>query len=305
MKFSIFTDFHYNPIDFDPDPEAKLEKLREIQRRAERENVSFIIHAGDFCHDAPKRPELIELYNNFHIPSYHCLGNHDTDKAKLADVMKCYKMESTQYYFDCEGYRFVIFDPNYSLINGEYIHFEMGNYFATPDERDWIPPENIEWMRKTIEASPYPCILIGHGSFERPDSVKNRKDVLQMIRSVNAKRKHSVLMVINGHLHRDHICILDGVCHFDLNSAAFDWVEQPHTYFPEQMRRKVQCLDHLLIYNDPIHAVITLEGTTITINGMESTFFMGIDRSFTKDPYYDRAGREAVPSIQSAKFTLL
>lgn len=305
MKFSIFADFHYNPIDFDPNPEAKLEKLREIQRRAEKENVSFIIHAGDFCHDAPKRPELMDLYNNFHIPSYHCLGNHDTDRAPLEEVLRCYKMESNQYYFDCEGYRFVIFDPNYSLINGEYVHFDLGNYFSTPAERDWIPPENIEWMRKTIETSPYPCILIGHGSFERPDSVKNRKDVLQMIRDVNAKRKHSVLMVINGHFHRDNIRILDGVCHFDLNSTSFDWVEIPHNHFPKELCDKVANLNHIVIYNDPIHAVITLEGTTITIDGMESSFFMGIDRSQTQDPYYDAASRECVPRVQSAKFTLL
>lgn len=305
MKFSIFADFHYNPIDFDPNPEAKLERLREIQRRAEREKVSFIIHAGDFCHDAPKRPELMDLYNNFHIPSYHCLGNHDTDRAPLTEVLKCYKMESNQYFFDCEGYRFVVFDPNYCRINGEYIHFDMGNYFAAPEERDWMPPENIEWMRGVIEDSPYPCILIGHTSFERSDGIKNHEDVLQMIREVNTKKKHSVLMVINGHFHRDNIRILDGVCHFDLNSASFDWVEIPHNHYPKELCEKVNNFNHTVMYNDPVHAVITLEGTTITIDGMESSFFMGIGREHTEDPYLDNAGRVCVPRVQSAKFTLL
>lgn len=305
MKFSIFSDFHYAPGSFDYDGEEKLEKLRMIQRRAEKENASFIIHAGDLCHAPSKVPELIELYNNFHIPSYHCLGNHDTDGTDLEEVLRLYKMEDVQYFFDCEGYRFIVFDPNYSNINGEFVHFNLGNYYKTPNERDWISPENIEWMRKVIEDSPYPCILIGHSSFERPDGVKNRKDVLEMIKSVNEKRKHSVLMVINGHFHRDYLRILDGVCHFELNSTSYEWVGVPHNHYPEELCKKASALSRIVMYNDPVHAVITLEGTTVTIDGMESSFFMGIGREHTDVPYLDAAGRECTPHVSSAKFTLL
>ena len=92
---------------------------------------------------------------------------------------------------------------------------------------------------------------------------------------------------------------------FDLNSTSFDWVEIPHDFFPEEQCKKARNLNHTLLYNDPVHAVITLEGTTITIDGMESSFYMGVDRSKTKDPYLDHAAREYVPKVQSAKFTLL
>ncbi len=305
MKFSIFSDFHYNPIDFDPDPAAKLERLREIQRRAEREDVAFIIHAGDFCHDAPKRPELMDLYNNFHIPSYHCLGNHDTDRAPLDEVLKCYNMEDCQYYFDCEGYRFIIFDPNYSNIDGKFVHCELTNYFTTFEQREWLPPENIEWMRKTIEESPYPCVLIGHSSLERSDGLRNRLEVRKMIREQNEKRPHSVLMAISGHYHRDFIRILDNVCYFDINSASFDWIPNPHSFYPKELCAKTGQLENLLIYNDPIHAIITLEGTTIKIDGMESSFFMGVRREDTDNTVLDNGGRECTPRVQSAKFTLL
>ena len=54
-----------------------------------------------------------------------------------------------------------------------------------------------------------------------------------------------------------------------------------------------------------IHAVITLEGTTITIDGMESSMFMGINREHTEgNPIYDKAARPVVPKVQSAKITL-
>ncbi len=301
MKFSVFSDLHHAPGTFLKGTEEDLEF---IQRRAEENNVSFIIHAGDFCHGEADNTEFINKYNNFHIPSYHCLGNHDTDDTPLSEVLKLYNMPDDHYFFDCEGYRFIVFDPNYCLIDGEYIHYDMGNYFKTPEARDWLPPSQIEWMRKTIEEAEGPCILISHGSLERPDGIKNREDVLAMIREQNEKRPHAVLMVINGHYHRDSLRLIDNVLHFDLNSATYDWISGGHDHYPADVCAKAKLADHTIMYNDPIHAIITLVGTTITIDGMKSSFFMGIGREHTSRPYYDEAGRPAVPEVQSAKITI-
>ena len=50
---------------------------------------------------------------------------------------------------------------------------------------------------------------------------------------------------------------------------------------------------------------VTLEGTTVTIEGMESSMFMGINRRETGvNPIYDGAGRPVYPRVQSAKITL-
>jgi len=54
-----------------------------------------------------------------------------------------------------------------------------------------------------------------------------------------------------------------------------------------------------------LHCSVTIGGDTITIDGMESEMFMGINRAETKvNPIYDRAGRPVYPKVQSAKFTL-
>lgn len=308
MKFSVFSDLHYAPGVFDA---GTYEDLAFIRKRAKAAGASFIIHAGDFASGGDLyQPDadyyrFIDTYNNMDIPTYHCLGNHDTDNTPLAEVLKLYKMPDVHYWFDCDGYRFIVYDPNYCLIDGEYVHYDLGNYFKTPEARDWLPPSQIEWMRQTIEEAPHPCILISHASLERPNGIKNREAVLEMIRQQNAKRPHAVLMVINGHYHRNNIRILDGVCHFDLNSASFDWVNNAHDKYPGELCEKTRLLSNTLVYNDPIHAVITLEGTTITIEGMKSSFFMGIGREQTNNPYYDAAGRPAIPEVQSAKFTLL
>ena len=74
MKFLLFADFHYYPEVF---LGCTMTDLQTIQAHAEAEGCDFIIHAGDFCHGPARFPEIVRAYNEFHIPSYHCIGNHD------------------------------------------------------------------------------------------------------------------------------------------------------------------------------------------------------------------------------------
>ena len=302
MKFSIFSDFHYCPGIF---YKGTKEDMEIIYERAKREKVDFIIHAGDFCAGPSTVPDFVERYNNFEIPTYHCLGNHETDGTPYEETLRFYNMEDGHYFFDNNGYRFIICDTNYLKMGEEYIHFSMSNYFAHPAERDWMPPEQLKWLEKTIAESENPCILINHSSFERKTGgVQNQDQVQAIINAANKRKPHSVLMCINGHHHRDNIRILENVCYFDLNSTSFDWVENEHNFFPEEMVKQAYAVNNTVMFSDPIHAVITLEGTTITIEGMETEMFMGIRREDTPNPACDPDGRPVVPKVQSAKFTL-
>lgn len=301
MKFSVFADLHHYPGVFMGGTD---EDLNLIQERAERENCAFIIHAGDFSHGPSHITDYLARYNKFHIPSYHCLGNHDSDSTPYDETLRLYNMPDGHYFFDNGGYRFIVCDPNYYYVNGEYIHYDMGNYYKFGEHRDYMPPDQLAWLRETIASSEFPCVLISHESFERPDGVKNRGEVLNIIKEENRRKPHSVILCINGHHHRDFIRILDGVCYFDLNSASYDWVPKKHGNYPKELCEEYRLLSNTVVYNDPIHAVITLEGTTITIEGMESTMFMGINREHTENPIYDGAGRPVVPMVQSAKITL-
>ena len=303
MKFSVFADLHHHPGVFDG---GTYEDLELIQRRAEENGASFIIHAGDFCHGPLLCPDYVKRYNDFHIPSYHCLGNHDTDSTSYAETLKAYNMPDGHYYFDCEGYRFIVCDPNYYLLDGEYVHYDLGNYYKHSSLLDHMPPDQLEWLEKTINDVNVPCILISHQGFEREaDGVKNQEEVRAIFKRCNAKRKNAVLMCINGHYHRDNLRILDGVLYFDLNSTSFDWVGNAHDCFPKELCEKFCLLKNTVVYNDPIHAIVTLAGTAITIEGMESSMFMGINRAETKvNPIYDPAGRPVYPCVQSAKITI-
>lgn len=301
MKFLLFADLHHYPGEF---MGGTWEDLQEIQRRAEEENCEFLIHAGDFCHGPTLVPDYVKAYNDFHIPSYHCLGNHDSDHTPYEETIRMYNMPNGYYFFDQGGYRMIVLNPNYYYVDGQYHVYSMGNYYSNGAYRDYMPPEQLKWLEETIASAEGPCILISHESFERPDGVKNRQEVLRIIDEANRRKEHSVLMCINGHYHRDFLRILNNVCYYDMNSASFDWVEEEHTCYPEEECRKITYLNHIVVYDDPLYAIVTVEGASITIEGKKSTMYRGVTREMTGNRVYDRAARPVTPEVQSAKITL-
>ena len=75
-------------------------------------------------------------------------------------------MPNSYYFFDAKGYRIVVFDPNYLFLDGKYIPYSESNYYAHPEARDYIPPEQLAWLRETLATSPFPCVT--------PDSVTDK-----------------------------------------------------------------------------------------------------------------------------------
>lgn len=301
MKFLLFSDIHHYPGVF---TDNTWEGLHRIQRRAETEKCDFIIHAGDFCQGPSLVPDYVQAYNDFHIPSYHCLGNHDSDNTPYEETVEAYRMPNGHYFFDQGGYRIIVLNPNYYYVNGQYHAYSMGNYYANDEYRDFLPPEQLKWLEETIASAQGSCVIISHESFERPDGVQNRKEVLEIIRAANRRRPHSVLMCVNGHHHRDFIRIMDNVCYFDMNSASFDWVENEHSCYPEEICRKGKHFNHIVAYEDTLYAVVTMEGSSIKIDGMKSSMLMNVTREATGNSVYDRAGRSVKPEVQSATITL-
>jgi hypothetical protein len=84
-----------------------------------------------------------------------------------------------------------------------------------------------------------------------------------------------------------------------------DWLNNPHDFFEDDIRAEFDLIDHTVIYNDPVHAVITLQNDGwLKIEGMTSSMFMGITREMTNNVRCDLAGRPAVPRVLSAKVKL-
>lgn len=302
MKFLMFSDLHYYPGVFYGDD---LEITRSLIRRAKENGCEFMLHAGDLCHGPSLVPELMTLLDASPVPVYHCLGNHDTDKTSLADTLAAYHMPDGHYFFDHGEYRFIIMDPNHCYLDGKYIHYDMGNYYATPAARDATPPEQLQWMEEVIRSAPGRCVIVSHSSYEREDNAKEYREFQKIVREANEESPGKVLLVMNGHLHRDHRAIVDGVLYWDVNAVNYDWVEGgDHTGYPEELAKKWTLLNNTVAYTEPLSAVVTLEGSRIEIEGAESEMLLGVTRETIGRRRLDSAGRSVRPQIQSCKITL-
>ena len=112
LKVCVFADIHYHPGGWTNDTPEFLEK---IMARAESAGCDMMIHLGDFVHNVntPLTKDYIRRYNEFRVPGYHILGNHDQDGTPWKQTTDAYRMPDGHYSFDKGGFRFVVADPNY------------------------------------------------------------------------------------------------------------------------------------------------------------------------------------------------
>ena len=303
MRFLLFSDFHCVPGVFDA---GNMDRLRFLQRRAEEEHCHVIMHAGDLSHGADTVPELLEAYNGFHIISLHTMGNHDADKTPYPETLRLLGLTRGHYFLDIKGYRFIFCDTNYLRnADGSFTHYSMENYVGREKDKDWIPPEQLIWLEKLVNGAEYPCIILSHHSFERDaDGVQNRAEVRRIINEANRRRPHSVLLCINGHNHRNHIRILDGVCYMEMPAACFDFVPQRHELFPAELEKEYSRIANTVMFNEPLSAVVELEGTRIRVQGAKTTMFRDVTVAMTGNAVFDAAGRMLTPEVQSFDITL-
>ena len=219
-------------------------------------------------------------------------------------------MPDGHYSFDKGGFRFVIADPNYFCNEpGKFIHHENGNYFrrVKGSTINWIPPEQLEWLRDTIMNSPYPCIVLSHQSFERPPNgagVMNKAEVQAIFNAANAKCPGRVRLVMNGHMHMDYLRVLDNILYWDVNSANYQWYGQVHNkYPPEYMKARTHAKNNIG-WDAPLSAIVTMwPNGRIKIEGSKANWLFGVSPRDAGLPEYDSNGRYTLPIIQSADMT--
>lgn len=309
LKVCVFADLHYHPGVWTNTEDTSF--LEKIMARAEKERCDMMIHLGDFMHgvrtDAQKA--FLKLYNDFKIPGYHILGNHDQDGNPYKETCEAYRMPDGHYTFDKGGFRFVVADPNYFCNEpGKFIHHENGNYFKRikGSTINWIPPAQMEWLRSTIIGSPYPCIVLSHQSFERGRGapVMNKKDVQAIFNEANAKKPGTVRLVMNGHMHMDHLRVLDNILYWDVNSANYQYYGKKHDRYPAEYVKTHRGAVNNIGWKEPLSAILTMwPNGRIKIEGSKSDWLFGVSPQDAGYPPCDGDGRETLPVIQSADMT--
>ena len=112
--------------------------------------------------------------------------------------------------------------------------------------------------------------------------------------------------MINGPHHCDHVRSLENIVYLDLNSASYDWMVKTHTAYPEEDVKHWKHARHLIAWNDPVSAIITInQNGHLKVEGQRSTFYRGVTPVMAGLPATNgRQVRLITPNIQSFEMTI-
>ena len=277
VRFCAFADIHYAKGDFWPN--SNYEWIDRILDRAVKERVDFVIHLGDMVFYPREDRAYVERYNAFDkVKTYHVLGNHEFEHASFGDVAPLFGLPKGYGSFDCKGFRFIVLDPHYHEQDGKLVHFDHHCSYPKEMIKYIVPPEQMDWLKRTIDEADGPCVVLAHERFDNARGrVYNHREIRKVLTDANAKMPGKIRLVINGHHHRDHFHVLDGIPYLDLNSASYDIEDVKHAAYPESFCRECGAAPWLLKWNDPLSAIITLtDDGGLRIDGSESSYYLGV-----------------------------
>lgn len=233
LIFALVTDVHFGPT---AGYGGKLRKLTGeaptlvrafVQRMNTAVRPSLVVNLGDaiedetFELDVARYRECVGLLGGVDAKLRHVAGNHDTARLRPRDLLESWAphhagvtrgddAEALYYSFDHGGLHFVV------------LH--------TQERKDLdvrIDPAQLEWVERDLADASRPTIVLMHHSAAEQDLRGNRwfseHPNLCLVRERRRLRalfeaQGRVLMVINGHLHWNHLDVIRGVPYVTLQS---------------------------------------------------------------------------------------
>lgn len=268
VTFAVVSDLHQ---DIAHDAE---ERLGTFLRAANDNQVDFIIELGDFCMPKEENKPFLKRWQDYAGEKYMLLGNHDMDNCSKEEVMQFIGMNNRYYSFDKGDFHFVILDPN-NIYDGEkYIPYENGNYFGYGENVSYVDPEQVEWLKKDLQATDKRCIIFSHQSFEC--SSQNREEIRKIFEDENLRAGYKkVAVAFSGHDHTNYMKEINGIAYIQINSASNQWVGEKYACperFSDEINQKRPALKYTLPYKDALYGIVTLTGDGMQLKGVKSEF---------------------------------
>ena len=268
VTFAVVSDLHQ---DIAHDAE---ERLGTGLRAAHDNQVDFIIELGDFCMPKEENKPFLKRWQDYAGEKYMLLGNHDMDNCSKEEVMQFIGMNNRYYSFDKGDFHFIVLDPN-NIYDGEkYIPYENGNYFGYGEKVSYVDPEQVEWLKKDLQATDKRCIIFSHQSFEC--SSQNREEIRKIFEDENLRAGYKkVAVAFSGHDHTNYMKEINGIAYIQINSASNQWVGEKYACperFSDEINQKRPALKYTLPYKDALYGIVTLTGDGMQLKGVKSEF---------------------------------
>lgn len=218
----IVTDLHFGP-------EARYQgKLRKMSHHAaaltrdfvrvmnEEVHPDLVVNLGDDVEDESRAADLARyaecqsILRTAHAPVLNVAGNHDIVNLNRDDLTRAWRRTGPLYYAeDHGGWRFVVL------------------HTIETDGGIVLPREQLGWLEKDLAAAKAPAVVLMHHSASEQDLDDSRwfkgrpgsalvRDRGELRRILGASGK--VRAVFNGHVHRNHLDVIDGIPYVTVQS---------------------------------------------------------------------------------------
>lgn len=221
MKIGLFTDPHYsNKMEPSENRMHTLsyQKIKEAMEFFQKENVDLVICLGDLTDDcvdindnALALENIIGLIKSYDIKFYSLMGNHDYQSFTREEFDYISRGAYPPFMLETKNSILVFLDCNYQDDERPYVKRNV----------DWtntyLPTEQLKKLENVIK-SDKDIYVFSHQSIDNEVDinhiVRNSERIREIIRQGNTK------MVIQGHYHKGHDTIIDGIKYHTLRAMC-------------------------------------------------------------------------------------
>ncbi len=218
ISFTLMADIHYGDL---PDTgrhrffRASLDNVREVVEISNQKDIDFIVVLGDVVQESRHHWTTVQWLErvdnelkNFNNEFHYAIGNHDlVDLTKEQFIMYTSGQgEAPNYFFDKQGYRFIVLDPNFMDTGVEY---NRGNFNWT---NSYIPENQMIWLEEILSEAKdlgKDAIIFTHQALDTSGTntkIRNAEHVRELF-----ERKGNVLAIFQGHAHAGGYWIINGI----------------------------------------------------------------------------------------------
>lgn len=223
VRFALITDEHFGPKAFF---DGKLRKLSHeaprltrafVERMNQFERPDLVVNLGDVIEDENREAdreryaEFVQILSGLDAPVLHVAGNHDQIGLTHDDLRGLWGHEGPLFYSrDIGG-----------------VHFSILNTQEIKDVVIRLPAEQIAWLKDDLGKATAPVVVLMHHPASDQDLAGNRwfekaPNICRIAERKELRRvieeSQKVVAVFNGHVHWNHLDVIENIPYFTLQS---------------------------------------------------------------------------------------
>lgn len=222
MKIGLFSDTHYcdvETLEQNRKPKRAYDCVKTAYEDFKNHGVDIVICLGDLIHfndgisvSCEYLKKISSLINSFCIPTYICLGNHDSEVLSAEDFSNISNIKTAPCVLSFENTKLILLDAGYTP-DGKPFQREHVDW-----TKSFVPQSQLEWLDNELDCDKK-CIVFIHQNIdknvEEHHIVSNADEINRIIQS------HSnVARVYQGHYHYGAENTINGILYTTIRAMC-------------------------------------------------------------------------------------